>query len=88
MIIFAIAIVFAALKINGKPFHYFLLTIFQTLKRPTLKIWSKQFSYRDIKIEKEKKAPPVIYTKRPLTASRLTQLSLIVDTGGTYQEED
>jgi len=85
---FGVAVVFAALKINGRAFHYFLLSLFQTFKRPTLKVWSKQVSYQDIKKEKEKKPPTVIYTKRPLTASHLTQLSLVVDTGGAYQEEE
>lgn len=88
IIIFGLAVVFAALKINGRPFHYFLLSLMQTFKRPTLKVWSKQFSFKDIKIEKEKKPPAIVYSKRPLTASRLTQLSLIVDTGGAYQEEE
>jgi hypothetical protein len=40
-------------------------------------------------VKKEKFVPAeVIPTKKPLTASKLTQLSLVVDTGGAYHEEE
>ena len=39
--------------------------------------------------KKEKIQPPkVIPKKKPLSLSRLTRLSLIVDTGGSYKEDE
>ncbi len=85
--ILGIAAVFAFAKVNGRPIHYFLLNFLQTSVSTKIRVW-----YKDAKIlkkeskqkKKEKKegqAPP-----RPqLTGSRLSQLSLIVDTGGRYQ---
>jgi len=85
LLVFALTGVFAFLKINGRPFHFFLINLMQTLRRPSLKIWNKEVYKEDIKHEK-KKEPPKIITKKRLTASRLNELSLVVDTGGAYQE--
>lgn len=86
VILLALSGTFAFLRINGRPFHYFLLNIFNTFKEPRLRVWSKAKS--DFKFKQEKVTPPlVIPQKKPLVASKLTQLSLIVDTGGVYQEE-
>lgn len=88
LIIFALTGVFAFMKINGRPFHYFLLNLMQTAKRPTMKVWNKQFVGKIAKTKKKKEKAKEIFTpKQPLTVSRLSKLSLIVDTGGAYQEE-
>ncbi len=87
VLIFALTGTFAFLKINGRPFHYFLLNMVQTLRRPALKVWFKDIEMRNIKKE-IKKAPPKTFTpKKQLSATRLTELSLVVDTGGAYREE-
>ena len=41
--ILAVTFGFAFIKVNGRPVHYLLLNIFQTSKRPTLRIWNKIF---------------------------------------------
>lgn len=77
------------IKINGRPFHYFLLSLAQTTRLPKLRLWHKE----DTEYEFRFAAPPpakakaLIATKQALTASRLTELSLVVDTGGAYTEE-
>jgi membrane-bound ClpP family serine protease len=79
---------FAFVKINTQPFHIFLLNLIQTGRRPRLKIWNKTITLSDIKKKEErKKKQEIIVHKKPLTASRLTKLSLLVDTGGVFQEE-
>lgn len=86
--IFAFFGTLAFLRINGRPFHYFMLNLFNAFKDPRLRVWSKQFSKDDIVFKKEKIQPPkVIPKKKPLSLSRLTRLSLIVDTGGAYKED-
>lgn len=87
ILVFALTGVFAFLKINGRPFHFFLLNLIQTLRRPTLKIWNKEVFSENIAKEKKVPLPKFIPPKPHLTASRLSELSLVVDTGGAYREE-
>jgi len=81
--IFAIVAFF---KINGMPFHNFFLNLVQTLKRSMLRIWRKEEisslpPIEKAEIKKEFIAKPVIGT------SKLSSLSLVVNTGGAYREE-
>lgn len=78
--------IIAFTKINGQNFHYFLLNIFRTLKKPKLRIWLK------IRLKAlEKEVPPEVVekipTKRLPPSSRLSDLALMVDTGGAYNVE-
>ncbi len=79
--------VVAFLKINGQPFHFFLLSLIQTIRRPRLKIWS-----RHLASFKPAPAPPIVTpSMKPVRhalppASRLSQLALLVDTGGAWVE--
>lgn len=79
----------AFVKINGRPFHYFILSILQSLRLPKLRVWHKEdteYEYRFAMPAAVKPKAPIA-TKQALTASRLTELSLVVDTGGAYTEE-
>lgn len=87
LLIFAITGVFAFLKINGRPFHFFLVNMLATLKRPTMKIWRKEYNPKDYVQEKKKEAVRKMVVKKRLTQSRLSDLSLVVDTGGAYRDE-
>lgn len=89
LFIFALSGVLSFLKINGMPFHFFVLNFLQTLKKPNLRVWNKilnkQILEKEEKIDvsKESLAPP----KKSFNTSRLTELSLIVDTQGSYKGE-
>ncbi|MFH1610279.1 MAG: PrgI family protein [Patescibacteria group bacterium] len=93
MIFFGIpGLVIAFVKVNGQPFHTFLLNIIQsTFKKPQLRVWNKDVSIDELKLEIEKNrlASKVKIKskikKDKLTSSRLAELSLIVDTGGMYK---
>jgi len=90
VIIMAVTFVFAFIRINGRPIHYLLLNFFQTTKKPKLRIWQKKFMDSELRaLSKIKKIelPLEIKTKNKVRASRLAELSLIVDTGGVYQGE-
>lgn len=84
-------IVLAFVRINGQPFHYFLLNVFQTWKRPHVRVWNKELSDAEIialsKVELPP-PPPVKPYKEALTTSRLSELALIVNTGGVYKPEE
>jgi hypothetical protein len=84
------ALVLAFVKINGQDFHFFLLNIFQTLRRPSLRVWQREYSkdellefIKESKIEKVEEE-----VKRQLIpASRMRDLALLVNTGGYYRGE-
>jgi hypothetical protein len=91
VIIFGLSAVFSFAKINGRPFHLFILNIIQTLKRPKIRVWTngnKQYGDSYAVNEKEiiKKVPALEEKNQP-SLSRLTELSLIVDTKGEYGGE-
>lgn len=84
--------VFGFLKVQGRPFHYFLFNVFDTLKKPNIRVWKAiPASYENPVIEKDTTSTddiPGMPASKQLTRSRLTQLSLVVDTGGVYRTED
>ena len=89
ILIFGIFGTFAFLKINGMPFHFFVLNFVQTSKRPRLRVWNKEFE-KDLMIQEEKEtniSEVPAFERRHYTASRLAELSLIVDTQGVYRGE-
>lgn len=86
------ALIFAFAKVNGAPFHYFLLNLVLTIKRPRIRVWQKTADTAELK---ENLAKPVTVAqaapsshKPSLQRSRLTELTLVVDTGGAYQGEE
>jgi len=88
ILLIIIAFVFAFVKINGRPFHFFLLNAIQTLRRSRLRIWNNHFAPQ----EQEKKVAAVatVQPTAPLKvykSSRLSELALIVDTKGKYRGE-
>lgn len=77
-------------RVNGQPFHFFLLNIVRTVSRPSLRVWKKEVRrvrhLKETKEEKETVAPPL--PDRPMVSRhRLADLALIVDTGGAYKDE-
>lgn len=89
LLTFALSGVFAFLRINGRPFHYFILNLWQTLKRPKLRIWYYVISKDNYRDDKENFVVPAArLPEKHYTASRLAELSLIVDTKGAYRGED
>lgn len=90
VVVSGLTLVIAFIKINGRPIHYFLLNIIQTSRRPKVRVWQKLFSTAELKSYSKRKIvklPPQIRTKNKVRASRLAEMSLIVDTGGVYQGE-
>lgn len=80
-------IAFAFIKVNGRPFHQFLLNVLQSLKNPRMRLWNNEVGER-LAYRREPPPPPPIPTKQPLTQTKLAQLSMLVDTGGAYHEDE
>lgn len=90
VIIAVLTIVIAFVKINGRPFHFFLVNLIQRVKRPPVRVWDKRLTDSELKyyLKKKDEELPEERQKRPrVTSSHLSQLALIVDSGGSYGGE-
>lgn len=81
---------FAFYKVNGMPFHVFAVNFIETtFKKPKIRVWHKEY----IKVEEfkskdeDKKEEEIIPKKAPVSSKKLSELSLIIDTGGIYKGE-
>lgn len=80
----------AFLKINGQSFHYFLLNIVQTMRRPGLRIWNKIYTNKELEEFRLAAKIEVVEPAKEITRlsyNRLRDLSLVVNTGGYYRPE-
>lgn len=90
LLLFGIGGTVAFLRINGQPFHFFLLNLIQTSRRPRLKIWDKELTEGELAGLMAQKPPAariVPARKEVYTSSRLSEIALTVDTGGVYTPE-
>lgn len=90
LILLLTTIMLAFVRVNGQPFHFFLMNFFQTLRRPRLQIWYKIPHAMNVNEKKKnvvKTSPPPVKPKPKISTSRLSELSLVVDTGGMYEGE-
>ena len=81
----------AFLRVNGRPFHYFILNIIQTLKKPKTRVWNSRLGKegKELKEEAAELKQTAKIQPKPLYArSKLAELALMVDTGGAYQGGD
>lgn len=96
LVIGASGMVIAFYKVNGQPFHLFLINVIQTNRRPMLRVWKKEVSQKEWEAEEraameqhEREIREYEASRAPIrhepSARRLSDLSLIVDTGGAYQ---
>lgn len=92
IVIAVLVLVIGFLKINGQYFHYFLINVIETLRRPSLRVWRKKYSVGELKAYLKAPLAPLIPRrptfKRAVGVSRLSELALIVDTGGFYAGEE
>lgn len=80
----------AFVKVNGRPFYYFILNIIRSLKRPALRLWSREATnWQTVPAGNVADTPamaPII--RKKLVDQELSSLSLLVDTGGRYRPEE
>ncbi len=81
----------AFFRVNGQPFHFFILNLIQTFKKPRLRVWKKFVTQKELS-ERIKivtvTAPPRVAPKKLVGTSKLSELALIADTGGVYKGEE
>ncbi|MBI4250643.1 PrgI family protein [Candidatus Uhrbacteria bacterium] len=102
LLILILSGVLAFLKVNGRPVHFFLFNIVQTMRNPSVRVWKKDVTRSDITMirtlhkERQKTTEAAKVAKGKYTATpkervseqRLSELALQVDTGGAYRPED
>ncbi len=87
---FLFAAILAFVKVNGQPFHFFLLNLIQTFGKPGLRVWDKRLTDSEVRAylaEELPKVPETFKRKTFTSVSRLAELSLVVNTGGVYKPE-
>lgn len=80
----------AFIKINGQPFYQFALSIVRSVVRSQLRVWSKQVIIPQAAYKqpgREEEAMPQAPKTRPRSQA-LSELTLLVDTGGRYRPEE
>ncbi len=88
---FAVGGTLAFLRINGQPFHFFLLNVLETWRSPRRRVWNKALRDIDLRgyMSETPPPPPEVHVHKPMISrSRLKEISLIVDTGGVYAGDD
>lgn len=89
VLIGGVSLIFAFAKVNGQTFHYFLLNVFQTVVKPTQRIWTKGYTSQELKYfldEQTVEEIVEITVEKKNKRHHIQQLSLVVNTGGYYQE--
>ena len=74
-----LAVVFAFVKINGQGFHLFLINFLVTLRRPRIRVWSKEYTPSVAAPAKREEPRPLPRPPLP-PGSKISELSLMVDT--------
>lgn len=88
--ILVITVCFAFLKINGKIFQNFILDFIEyVVKVPKFAIWQRNENAPVIKeLEQQKKVDDYVFIPKILPKKKLSEISLIIDTGGAYGGEN
>lgn len=89
VVIGGFAMVLAFVKINGQAFHYFLLNVVQTIRRPKLRIWDKRYTRAELLgyMKREEKKEIELVPVKTTNPRHIRDLSLLVNTGGYYKPE-
>lgn len=87
-IIVALTLLFAFVKFNGAPFHVFFGNFLNTFTKPKLRVWLKEYiMVTEFKSKIEEQEVQYIKPKPLSSSGKLSELSLIIDTGGVYKGE-
>ena len=84
------ALILAFVKVRGQAFHFFLLNVGESLRRPSLRVWHKSYTTEELKYIMAQEVAEVAVEKEHahVTRRRIHDLSLMVNTGGYYKGKD
>ncbi|KKS41818.1 hypothetical protein A3H03_01830 [Candidatus Kuenenbacteria bacterium RIFCSPLOWO2_12_FULL_42_13] len=83
-------VVFGFIKINGRNFYDFVKNLIEMIKRPRVRVWYKHITNAEIISQRKKENQREVRTdltpsRKTILSSHLSELALIVDTGGRYK---
>ena len=88
IVIASIVILVGFIKVNGREFHFFLLDTFMFGFGSNIRIWKKeellQYVLEAKSVAEEEKKDE----KMEIKGNKLSELSLLLDTGGAYKAEN
>jgi len=87
LIVAIVVFLFGFFKVNGRSFHLFFISVLETIRRPSVRVW-RSSPNKEIIIESgvSKLASREDGARKPrMDKSRLKELTLIVDTGGLFK---
>ncbi len=87
VIILSLTAAFAFIRVNGRPFHLFILNVIESLRVPSMRLWNNMAAER-IQYRREPPPPAPPPTKAPLVQTNLARLAMLVDTGGAFHEDE
>lgn len=84
------SLVLAFVRINGQPFHYFMLNFFQTKRLPKNRVWGKDLSNKELDYLRKlmPETTEEVEEIKPVSREHIRDLSLLVNTGGYYKPDD
>lgn len=89
LLIGGVVFLFGFFKINGRPFHLFLLSVMEVIKRPGIRVWrsTPETQVKEVANKGDIGSMTEMKEKEDETVikSRLQELTLVVDTGGIYK---
>lgn len=90
----------AFLKVNGRPVHFFIFNVGQTMQRPSLRVWKRDVNRASVRALRAQKAERLLVIqhekedgaghtarKSRISEQRLSEIALLVDTGGAYHAD-
>lgn len=95
VLVVILVILFGFMKVQGRPVHLFFRNMVKVfITSPMLKVWNREVTTTNIQKRTITSTGPVgqfgVITSdmEPIVRTRLSELSLIVDTGGAYSKEE
>lgn len=100
LLVIGFVILFGFLKYNSRPFSYFFINFIKFISTPNVRVWKKEIFISPEKHKKVAKKSELVKKdkvvdiskkvepKKQLDISKLSELSLIVNTGGKYKLND
>ncbi|PIR04346.1 MAG: hypothetical protein COV59_01265 [Candidatus Magasanikbacteria bacterium CG11_big_fil_rev_8_21_14_0_20_39_34] len=91
VIIGGLSLVFAFGKVGGQMFHYFLLNLAQSARKPSLRIWRKDYQKDELEYLRKRDTDTNVMKReerKVVKRERIRDLALVVNTGGFYNPDD
>lgn len=90
LFVLLVVVVFGFIKINGRSFYSFVKSMIEAQRRPKVRVWYKQVPISTLSkkssSDKDKEVrTEFVPSREKLKAKHLSDLALIVDTGGKYR---